>query len=63
MKRIPRLDDDLSFPPPYSEQAKYLALANKFLSLNGSRVVQIDSAKHFQRAKKTAKRAARKAGT
>jgi hypothetical protein len=24
--------DDLSFPPPYNEQAKYLELANEFLS-------------------------------
>jgi hypothetical protein len=27
--------DDLSFMPPYAEQAKYLALANAFLARNG----------------------------
>jgi hypothetical protein len=41
--------DDLSFPPPYCEQAKYLALANKFLSMNGSRRnLQTDKSKHFK---------------
>jgi hypothetical protein len=51
--------NDLSFPPPYSEQAKYLLLADKFLSTNGSRhdVVSIDRSKHFQRGKKTKKAA------
>ena len=44
--------DDLSFLPPYSEQAKYLFLADKFL-LNGHRnIVPIDISRHFQRAKK-----------
>jgi len=49
--------DDLSFLPPYSEQAKYLILADKFLSTNGTRhnVVQIDSSKHFQRTQKKKK--------
>jgi hypothetical protein len=48
---------DLAFLPPYSEQAKYLLLADKFLSPNGSRhnVVSIDGGKHFQRGKKTKK--------
>lgn len=36
--------EDLSFPPPYSEQAKFLLLADKFLSL--------DSSKDFKLAKK-----------
>jgi hypothetical protein len=47
--------DDLSFSPPYSEHAKYLALADKFLSLNGARrnVVSIDSSRYFKRVKKT----------
>jgi hypothetical protein len=27
--------DDLSFMPPYSEQARYIALANTFLASNG----------------------------
>ena len=46
--------DDLSFPPPFSEQAKYLALADKFLSTNGTRrnEGQIDSSKHFEDGKK-----------
>ena len=29
-------EDDLSFIPPYSEQAKYLDLANAFLSLQNT---------------------------
>jgi hypothetical protein len=51
--------DDLSFPPPFFEQAKYLALAEKFLSTNATQrnVGQIDSSKHIQR-EKTAKKAA-----
>jgi len=51
--------DDLSFPPPFSEHAKYLALADKFLSANGTRrsVGQIDSSKHFQHGKKAKKAA------
>jgi len=51
--------DDLAFLPPYSEQAKYLHLADKALSTNGSRhnVVSIDSSKHFRRRKKTRKAA------
>jgi hypothetical protein len=51
--------DDLSFLPPYSEQAKYLLLADKFLSTNGVRgnVVRIDSSKHFQRGNKKKKAA------
>jgi hypothetical protein len=44
--------EDLSFLPPYSDQAKYLLLADKFLSTNGHRnVVRIDSSKHFKRGK------------
>ena len=52
--------DDLSFPAPFSEQSKYLALADKFLSTNGTRnknVAQIDSSRHFQKTTKK-KRAA-----
>jgi hypothetical protein len=46
--------DDLAFPPPYSEQAKYLLLADKFLSTQGSRhnIVPIDTGKHFRRRSK-----------
>lgn len=33
-KRKP-LVDDLSFMPPYAEQARYIELANTFLSRNG----------------------------
>jgi len=47
--------DDLSFPPPFFEQAKYLELADKFLSTNGIRhknALQIDSSKHFQKLRK-----------
>jgi len=50
--------DDLAFLPPYSEQAKYLHLADKALSTNGRHnVVSIDSSKHFRRRKKTRKAA------
>ena len=51
--------DDISFSPPYSEQAKYLLLADKFLSTNGSRhnVFSIDSGKTLQRGKKAKKAA------
>jgi hypothetical protein len=54
-KSKPRPLEDLSFPPSYSEQAKYLALADKFLSLDESRrnVVSIDSSRYFKRVKKT----------
>jgi hypothetical protein len=36
-KREPQTDadDELSFLPPYPEQARYIALANTFLSRNG----------------------------
>jgi hypothetical protein len=40
--------DDLSFPPPYDQQARYLELASKFLSPNakaehrGANVVSIE---------------------
>jgi hypothetical protein len=49
--------DDLSFPVSYSEQGKYLLLADKFLALHGKRrnVVAIDSSKHFQAARKQKK--------
>ena len=51
--------DDISFLPPYSEQAKYLLLADKFLSTNGSRynVISIDGGKNVQRGKKAKKAA------
>jgi hypothetical protein len=54
-----RAADDLAFVPPFSDQAKYLFLADKFLSTNGSRdkIVSIDSSKHFQRGKKAKKAA------
>jgi hypothetical protein len=45
--------EDLSFPPPYTEHAKYLLLADKFLSTNGHRnVVSIDGSKHFRYPKR-----------
>jgi hypothetical protein len=47
---------DLSFPTPYAEQAKYLYLADRFLSTNGTRhnVVRIDTHKNFKANKKKA---------
>jgi hypothetical protein len=53
-------EDDFSFPPPFSEQAKYLALADKFLSADRmarKNVVPINSSKHFKAAKKQKKAA------
>jgi hypothetical protein len=60
-KRIRKADpeSDLSFPPPFQQQAKYLSLADQFLANNNGHVRQrkvqaIDSSKHFQKAKKKA---------
>jgi hypothetical protein len=60
-KRIRKADpeSDLSFPPPFQQQAKYLSLADQFLATNnghgpGKKVQEIDSSKHFRRAKKKA---------
>lgn len=51
--------DDLSFLPPYSEQAKYLFLADQFLSTDGHHnVLPFDTSQHFQRAKNKGKKAA-----
>jgi hypothetical protein len=51
-------EDELSFPPPLSEQAKYLALADRFLSTNGHRnLVSIDTGRNFQRVKNRKKAA------
>jgi hypothetical protein len=57
---------DLSFPPPFAQQAKYLALADEFLGpktasknksnlkvINSSKKV-INSSKHFRQTKKKA---------
>jgi hypothetical protein len=55
-KADPPHTDDLAFLPPYSEQAKYLALANQFLSRDYHRnVISIDSSKQFRRPKKDKK--------
>jgi len=58
-KRIRKADpeSDLSFPPPFQQQAKYLSLADKFLANNnghlpGGKVQAIDSSRHFRRANK-----------
>jgi hypothetical protein len=60
-KRIRKADpeSDLSFPPPFQQQAKYLSLADQFLANNNGhvrprKVQAIDSSKHFQKAKKKA---------
>jgi hypothetical protein len=60
-KRIRKADpeSDLSFPPPFQQQAKYLSLADQFLAnSNGhvrrGKVHAIDTSKHFQKAKKKA---------
>lgn len=50
-----KAQDELSFPVPYREQAKYLDLANRFMAVpnsgNGHNVIPIDG-HHFQRRKK-----------
>jgi hypothetical protein len=58
-KRIRKADpeSDLSFPPPFQQQGKYLWLADQFLAnSNGhaGKVQAIESSKHFRRAKKKA---------
>jgi len=60
-KRIRKADREweLSFPPPFQQQAKYLSLADQFLAkTNGQvrrgKVQAIDSSGHFQKAKKKA---------
>ena len=35
--------EDLSFPPPFKEQARYVQLANTFLSRNGDGLDHADS--------------------
>jgi len=52
-------ESDLSFPPPFQQQAKYLSLADQFLANNnghfrGGKVQAIDSSRHFRRSKKKA---------
>jgi hypothetical protein len=50
-------ESDLSFPPPFQQQAKYLSLADQFLANNnghGRKIQAIDSSKRFRRAKKKA---------
>jgi hypothetical protein len=67
LKPNAKTHSELSFPPQYSEQAKYLELADKFLSLeddedghdpgqsswehNGELVRSIDSSKYFNQTK------------
>jgi hypothetical protein len=45
-----KADLDLSFPPPFSEQAKYLEIADKFLSLTRTphreKLLHVDSSRH-----------------
>jgi hypothetical protein len=41
--RRPDPNSDLSFPPPFAEQAKYLALADQFLGLETTRKVKSNS--------------------
>ena len=57
--------DDLSFPPPFDEQAKYLKLADDFLARTSSeqqrtkdKVQSIDTGRHLNNRK--SKRAAEK---
>jgi hypothetical protein len=50
VEQPPELKDDLAFPPPYSEQAKYLELAARFLERderhNARKVVSTDTGMH-----------------
>lgn len=60
LKLVPkRKASDLAFLPPFSEQAKYLALADQFIALDKTepregKVVRIDSGKNFRKTKKAA---------
>jgi len=43
---------DLSFPPPFQEQAKYLELANKVLATDGQpQRADNDSGRHLRKSK------------
>ena len=60
-KRIRKADpeSDLSFPPPFQQQAKYLSLADQFLAHSngrqpGQKIQPLDSSERFRRAKKKA---------
>jgi len=52
IQKAPKAQDELSFPVPYREQAKYLDLANRFMAVrnspNGHKVIPIDGI-HFRR--------------
>jgi hypothetical protein len=57
--RRPDPESDLSFPPPFAQQAKYLALADQFLALETTRKDKSDGKatnlrKHFMHTKKAA---------
>ena len=53
-----KLENDLSFPPPFHQQSKYLALADIFLCSdavqegNDKKVRSIDTSHYFRKLKK-----------
>jgi len=55
IQKPPKRKDNLSFPVPYREQAKYLKLADDFLALHerhdSDKVVPIDRGRHVERRK------------
>jgi hypothetical protein len=36
LKLVPKAEPDISFPPPFTDQAKYIELADKFLASDHS---------------------------
>jgi len=55
IQKTPKAQDELSFPVPYREHAKYLDLAHRFLAAdpsgNGSAVIPIDRDRRFRSGK------------
>jgi len=55
VRKVPEVHDDIAFPVPYREHAKYLKLADDFLALAGhdhltSKVIPIDQRRRIQRS-------------
>jgi hypothetical protein len=58
VRELNQMVDDLSFPPPYHQQARYLELASNFLSAkvkvehHGANVVSIEKWQKFRKGKR-----------
>jgi len=61
-KLVPKAKPDISFPPPFADQAKYVELADKFLATDqpqaGNGKVQSIESKSRTNASRTAKKMA-----